>query len=261
MKIPIYQVDAFTQGPFTGNPAAVCLLDSWPSAVLMQQIAVENNHSETAFVVREGTAFRIRWFTTTTEIDLCGHATLAAAFILFMEKLVDGNRCLFFSASGELPVFLELDGSLSMLFPTMEAMPCKAPALLEAALGVDAQAILVARDYLVILKDEEQVAALTPSMALLAEIRDCLGVIVTAPGKNVDFVSRFFSPNAGNPEDPATGSAHCTLTPYWAKRLNKNRLQAQQLSLRGGTINCELREDGIMINGKAVLYMKGEIFV
>ncbi len=261
MKIPIYQVDAFTQGPFTGNPAAICLLEHWLDAALMQKIAAENNHSETAFVVKEDEAFRIRWFTPTTEVDLCGHATLAAAFVLFLEKMVDGNCCTFLSLSGELPVSRAEDGSLSMRFPVMEAMPCKPPALLEAALGVDAQTILAARDYLVILKDEQQVAVLAPNMSLLGEIRNCLGVIVTAPGKNVVFVSRFFSPNAGNPEDPVTGSSHCTLAPYWARRLNKNVLQAQQLSLRGGAITCELQNDGVIISGKAMLYMKGEIFV
>lgn len=261
MEIPIYQVDAFVTGAFTGNPAAVCLLDNWLDTGVMQRIAAENNQSETAFVVPVNHAFEIRWFTPKTEVDLCGHATLAAAFVLFHENLSADAVCTFRSASGELTVSREASGLLTMRFPLREATTCQAPALLEAALGVDAQAVFASRDYLVILKDEAQVAGLRPNMSLLAEIHNCLGIIVTAPGNQVDYVLRFFSPNAGTPEDPVTGSAQCTLIPYWAKRLDKKIMRSRQLSSRGGEIRCEALEDSVLIGGQARLYMKGTIFL
>lgn len=261
MRIPLYQVDAFASQVFSGNPAAVCLLPDWISDELMQGIAAENNLSETAFVVPRGTVFEIRWFTPQVEIDLCGHATLAAAHVLFMEQKVAGERVTFKFSGGLLDVTRQSGGMLSMHFPTHPALSCCKPPLLEAALGIDAEDVLASRDYLVVLHDENQVARLRPNMALLGEIKNCLGVIVTAPSHTVDFVSRFFAPNVGVLEDPVTGSAHCTLIPYWAARLGKKKLKARQLSARGGELACELRDDGVLIGGQAVLFMKGEIFL
>ncbi|SFN33211.1 phenazine biosynthesis protein PhzF family [Formivibrio citricus] len=261
MQIPVYQIDAFASRVFSGNPAAVCLLGEWLPDLQMQRIAAENNLSETVFVVPRGDEFELRWFSPRMEIDLCGHATLAAAHVLFLERMVYGDTAVFHFAGGRLQVTRRPDGKLAMRFPCHAAQVCERPPFLEAALGVDACEILASRDYLVVLRDEEQVASLRPNMALLGEIRNCLGVIVTAPGRSVDFVSRFFAPNAGIPEDPVTGSAHCTLIPYWAKRLGKNSMQARQLSERGGEIECEQLEDGVLICGHAVLFMKGEIFL
>jgi len=259
MKIPFYLVDAFVYGPFTGNPAAICLLSHWLSSDLMLKIAAENNQAETAFLVREGELFSIRWFSPLTEIDLCGHATLAAAHVLFTEGLISEDICRFRSPSGELRVARAPNGVLTLHFPQREARPCQPPALLEAALGIDAQSVLASRDYLVILKDEQQVAQLKPNMSLLAEVRNCLGIIVTAPGQHVDYVLRFFSPNSGTPEDPVTGSAQCTLIPYWAKRLGKRSLHSKQLSARGGDIRGELTDDGVLIGGSAYLYVQGTL--
>jgi PhzF family phenazine biosynthesis protein len=261
MKIPLFQIDAFAEGPFTGNPAAVCPLESWLSADVMQAIAAENNLSETAFFVPEGEGSRLRWFTPKAEVDLCGHATLAAAYVIFRFLQPDRQRVLFNTQkAGDLVVTRD-DGLLALDFPARPPMPCAVPEALGAALGREPVALLAARDYLAVYDSPEQIAALAPDFAALARL-DRFAVIVTAPGSgDVDFVSRFFAPAQGVDEDPVTGSAHCTLIPYWAARLGKTRLRARQLSRRGGYLSCALLGDRVSIAGRAVLYLQGTIEV
>ncbi len=258
MNITLYQVDAFTTKPFGGNPAGVCPLDSWPDDALLQSIAMENNLSETAFFVREGNGFHLRWFTPEFEIDLCGHATLATAFILFTELEPGRKDVSFRTQSGTLTVTLREDGLLEMTFPSRPPRACDPPDELLRALGATPREILRARDFMVVFDSEDLVRALKPDMNLLARV-DAVGVIVTAEGRNVDFVSRFFAPRAGIPEDPVTGSAHCTLIPYWSRRLGKTRLEARQVSARGGELLCEDRGDSVGIAGRAVKFMEGTI--
>lgn len=258
MLIPLYQVDAFTDQLFCGNPAAVCPLEEWPDDDLLQKIAAENNLSETAFFVRNGNKFQLRWFTPEVEMDLCGHATLASAFVLFNYLNEPGNELSFSTASGLLKV--KRDGDLlSMDFPSRPPVPATGDKRLLRGLGVAPLEIWKSRDLLILLESEEDVATLEPDFLELAAIPDCFAVIVTAPGKKVDFVSRFFAPGAGIPEDPVTGSAHCTLIPFWADRLNKTNLIARQVSPRGGDLTCEHRGDRVIIAGRATLYMRGEI--
>ncbi len=259
MKIPLFHVDAFTSEIFTGNPAAVCLLDTWLSDDLLLNIAAENNLSETAFVVQADGQWQIRWFTPKVEIDLCGHATLASAFILFANQMVNGNQITFASKSGRLHVEQRADGLLAMILPARKALPCVTPEIIQQALGIKPLASLSARDLLIIVNSQEEVQGIQPNFALLKEITDHFAVIISAPGNQVDFVSRFFAPNAGIPEDPVTGSSHCTLIPYWAERLQKNTLHALQLSPRGGELFCENRPDQVVISGQATLYLQGEI--
>lgn len=257
MKIACFHVDAFASGIFRGNSAAVCPLEKWLPDAVMQNVAAENNLSETAFFVPNGDAFDLRWFSPSAEVDLCGHATLASAFVLFNENRVSENSICFQSCSGKLNVFRE--GELLVLdFPARPAMPCAAPENLIRGLGARPTEVLKARDYVAVFADAGQVRSLKPDFALLAKL-DCLGVIATAPGQDCDFVSRFFVPAIGINEDPVTGSAHCTLIPYWAKRLNKTKLFARQVSQRGGELFCELAGDRVRIGGKAVLYLRGEI--
>ncbi len=256
MQIPFYQVDAFTDKVFGGNPAAVCLLDAWPADRVLQDVAAENNLSETAFLVGKGGNYDLRWFTPTLEIDLCGHATLASAFIIFnyIEQAIAKVR--FQTASGELQVARQ-GGLLSMDFPTRKAeTPVEMPELADA-LGSAPTALFRSRDLLAVFDNEARVREMAPDFAALARIKDAFAVIVTAPGEKVDFVSRFFAPNAGIDEDPVTGSAHCTLIPYWAARLDKKQLHALQVSARGGELFCEERGDRVAIAGKAVLYARG----
>ncbi|MEZ5199341.1 MAG: PhzF family phenazine biosynthesis protein [Bacteroidales bacterium] len=260
MKIPIYQVDAFTQKLFGGNPAAVCPLKKWPDDALMQQIAAENNLSETAFFVDNGNHYYIRWFTPKTEIDLCGHATLASAYdifnylkpelseIRFKTKLKGG---LFVTKSGDL---------ISLDFPTAKAVPCKTPDQLSESLGKKPIAVYQARDLMAVFESEDDIVELQPDFEQIKKL-GYHAIIVTAPGKKSDFVSRFFAPNVGINEDPVTGSAHTTLMPYWAERLGKKTLHAFQLSERKGELFCEYNEDRVIISGKAVLYLVGEISV
>jgi PhzF family phenazine biosynthesis protein len=259
MRIPLYHIDAFADGPFTGNPAAVCPLDSWLSDEVMQAIAAENNLPETAFFVPEGEGWRLRWFTPATEVDLCGHATLAAAYVTF-KFLAPGRERVVFNTekAGELAV--TRDGELLALdFPAWPPAPCAEPPGLAKALGRKPTALLAARDYLAVYDDPDHVATLAPDFAALAAL-DRFAVIVTAPGSGeIDFVSRFFAPAQGVDEDPVTGSAHCTLIPFWAGRLGKARLQARQLSRRGGSLRCALRGDRVTIAGRAVLYLTGTI--
>src|SRR5271167_1223204 len=259
MRIPLYQIDAFADGPFTGNPAAVCPLDAWLPDAVMQAIAAENNLSETAFFVPEDEGWRLRWFTPTTEVDLCGHATLAAAYVIFSLLAPDRRRVVFRTEkAGNLAV--ARDGDLLALdFPTRPPAPCASPPGLGAALGRQPTAVLAARDYLAVYDDPGDLAALAPDFAAIAAL-DRFAVIVTAPGRGgIDFVSRFFAPAQGVDEDPVTGSAHCTLIPYWAARLGKSRLNARQLSRRGGSLSCVLDGDRVSIAGRAVLYLTGAI--
>jgi PhzF family phenazine biosynthesis protein len=257
MKLPLYQIDAFTTRRFGGNPAAVCPLPAWLDDGLMLAIAAENNLSETAFFVPEGKDFRIRWFTPATEMDLCGHATLASAFVVFRYLDPDRRTVTFQSRSGLLSVTREGD-ELAMALPRRDPSPCAAPAELAAALGRAVDEVLAARDYLVVLAHEEEVRVLRPDLARVAAL-DRHAVIVTAPGSDCDFVSRFFAPQVGVPEDPVTGSAHCTLVPFWAGRLGKTHLRARQLSARGGELRCELRPTEVVIAGGAVPYLVGTI--
>jgi PhzF family phenazine biosynthesis protein len=257
MKLPYYEVSAFTARAFGGNPAGVCPLTAWLPDAALQGIAANNNLAETAFTVPRAEGFDLRWFTPTVEMDLCGHATLAAAHVLFQERNIPGERIEFHSRSGLLTVarkgeVLELD------FPSRPAVASPAPEALIRGLGAAPQAVLKARDYLAVFASETEVRALKPDFAALKTL-DCLGIIATALGSNCDFVSRFFAPGAGVDEDPVTGSAHCTLIPYWAQRLSRAKLFARQVSARGGELFCELVGDRVRIGGKAVLYLRGEI--
>jgi PhzF family phenazine biosynthesis protein len=259
MRIPIYQIDAFTDKVFCGNPAAVCPLDAWLADDVLQAIAAENNLSETAYFVPEGDGYRLRWFTPRVEVDLCGHATLASAYVI-LEVLTQGRTSVTFTTrSGLLTVERDND-RLAMDFPARPPEPCTAPDALLEGLGGRPEAVLLSRDYFVLYATEAEVRALQPRMDLL-ETLDSLGVIVTAPGTDCDFVSRFFAPQAGIPEDPATGSSHCTLVPYWSQRLGKKTLHDRQVSVRGGEFWCEDRGERVRIAGKATRYLEGTILV
>jgi PhzF family phenazine biosynthesis protein len=256
MKIRCFIVDAFASKPFQGNPAAVCPLDKWLDDAVMQNIAMENNLSETAFFVPRDDGFDLRWFTPDVEIDLCGHATLASAFILFSELGVSGDAVRFHSRSGVLTVTRNGD-ILTLDFPARPPAPCDVSDALIRGLGKKPAQVLKARDYFAVFDSDVEVLSLKPDFALLGTLDE--KVIVTAPGTDCDFVSRFFAPTAGVPEDPVTGSAHCTLIPYWAKQLKKTKMFARQVSRRGGELFCELSGDRVLIGGKAVLYSRGQI--
>lgn len=257
MRIPYFEVSAFTQNVFGGNPAGVCPLMSWPDDKTLQGIAANNNLAETAFTAPRGEEFDLRWFTPTVEVDLCGHATLAAAFVLFNCTGLVAPEIRFHTRSGRLTVSREGDW-LTLDFPARPGIPEDAPADLVRGLGAAPIAVVKARDYLAVFDSESEVRAVQPDFGLLKKL-DCLGIIITAPGSNCDFVSRFFAPAGGVDEDPVTGSAHCTLIPYWAQRLGKQKLMARQVSARGGELACELMGDRVRIGGKAVLYLRGEI--
>jgi predicted PhzF superfamily epimerase YddE/YHI9 len=259
MRLPIYQVDAFTDKLFGGNPAAVCPLDAWLSDATMQAIAGENNLAETAFFVRQGGDYELRWFTPTVEVDLCGHATLASGYVVF-RFLAPQRETVSFHTREAGTLTVARDGErLVMDFPARPAARCEPPGGLLKALGGAPREVLRARDHLVVYESAAEVATLKPDLVALAQV-DCWAAIVTAPGENgVDFVSRYFAPTQGIPEDPATGSSHCTLAPYWAKRLGRSQLEARQLSPRGAALQCTLDGDRVRIAGHAVLYLKGEI--
>jgi PhzF family phenazine biosynthesis protein len=260
MKLDIYQVDAFTSKPFGGNPAAVVPLETWLPDETMQSIALENNLSETAFFVKRDGRYEIRWFTPTFEIDLCGHATLASAFVIFDVLGLETETIEFQShKSGTLQV--EKDGDRLILdFPSRPVSPADEPDGLVEAIGKQPKEILKGRDLFLVYETEQEIIDIKPDFAKLLEI-DSHGFIVTAKGEDADFVSRFFAPEVGVFEDPVTGSAHCSLIPYWAERLGKNTLFARQVSARGGELFCELKEDRVKIGGNARLFMKGEIYV
>ena len=262
MFIPIYQVDAFADHLFAGNPAAVCPLESWPDDRLLQSIASENNLSETAFFVRNGDGFRLRWFTPKKEVALCGHATLASAWVLFEKLSWPGKVIPFETHSGKLLVTRGKEGFLTLDFPADKAQPVEhVPEGLRESLGVAALEIRKGKtDYLYVLDQEEGVLGLRPDFARLAKV-EMRGLMVTAPGRKTDFVSRFFAPAVGIDEDPVTGSAHTVLVPYWAERLGKNSLSARQLSARGGSIDCELRGNRVLMSGRCQVYLEGTIRV
>ena len=260
MKLTIYQIDAFTDTLFSGNPAAICILENWLDAHIMQQIAMENNLAETAFVVKDKERYEIRWFTPEVEVDLCGHATLASAYVLFRYFDIPSDLLEFYSPrSGNLPVQKGKDGWLTLDFPTDEPSVITPMEELNKAIGKTPLKTLKGKsDFLLIYESQSDIEHIKPDMGLLSKVGG-RGVIVSAPGSDVDFVSRFFAPQAGINEDPVTGSTHTTLTPYWSKELNKNVLSAKQLSPRGGNILCEDLGERIKISGKAVPYLIGEI--
>lgn len=257
MKLPCFIVDAFAGEVFRGNPAAVCPLAAWLPDATLQNIAAENNLSETAFIVSRGNEFELRWFTPAVEVDLCGHATLAAAFVLFTEQNFSGTEIRFHSRSGALTV--TRSGEIFTLdFPSRPPQSCLAPQALARGLGSPPKEVFKARDYVAVFDSAEEVRTLKPDFAALKTL-DCVGIIATARSNDCDFVSRFFAPAAGINEDPVTGSAHCSLIPFWAGRLGKTKLFARQVSQRGGELFCELAGDRVRIGGKAVLYLRGEI--
>ncbi len=279
MRIPYYRVSAFTRQPFAGNPAGVCPLERWLPNALLQAVAAENDLSETAFFVPQTQGFDLRWFTPAVEVDLCGHATLASAFVLFTELGYREQRVHFHTRSGWLSA--ERRGQLVELdFPARPPEVCQPPEKLLRGLKLPPREILKSRDYLAVYDSADQVAALEPDLVLLAEV-DSLGVIATAPESldgltaallrtqlarsdaqrtpPADFVSRFFAPRAGVPEDPVTGSAHSTLIPFWARRLGKDELFARQISKRGGELHCRNLGQRVGIGGEAVVYTRGEI--
>jgi len=256
MKLQYFEVDAFANKPFQGNPAGICPLNQWLDDALMQNIAAENNLAETAFFVPRGDDYELRWFAPAVEIDLCGHATLASAFILFSELGRKGDALRFHTKSGVLSVTRKGD-ILTLDFPSRPPKPASIPDALIRGLGKKPVQVLKARDYFALYESAEDVRTLNPDIPLLGTLDE--KVIVTAPGLDCDFVSRFFAPTAGVPEDPVTGSAHCTLIPYWSARLSKTKMFARQLSKRGGELFCELAGDRVLIGGKAVLYSRGQI--
>ena len=259
IEIPIYQVDAFTAEAFGGNPAAVCPLEAWPADALLQAIAAENNLSETAFLVREGDGYHIRWFTPSIEVDLCGHATLASAYVIanHIEPGIEAIR--FRSRSGPLDV-TRADDLYTLDFPTINPEPVAELDAVAEALGTRPEAVLAKGKVLAVFRSEAEVSALAPDLPKVAAL-DYAGVIATAPGDKCDFVSRFFAPHAGIPEDPVTGSAHCLLTPYWAKRLGKTEMEARQISARGGALQVADRGERIHISGRVAPYLEGRIRV
>lgn len=263
MQLPLYQVDAFTDRVFGGNPAAVCPLERWLPDATMQAIAAENNLSETAFFVplddRTGAAdFALRWFTPTVEIDLAGHPTLATAHVIFTEFAPGRERVRFRTKIGDTLVVTRDGAVLWMDFPARPPARRDDIGDVAGALGRKPTEVLAARDGMAVFAREAEVRALAPDMARVAAL-DCFGLIATAPGDRCDFVSRFFAPRAGVPEDPVTGSAHCTLIPYWAGRLGKRALAAQQVSTRGGALLCEFRDERVGIGGRAVTYLRGTL--
>lgn len=267
MKLPLFWIDAFTDRVFSGNPAGVVPLEAWIPDALMQKIAFENGLAETAFFVRAGEdRFHLRWFTPKLEVDLCGHATLATAFTLFSLLNHKSNRVVFDSRSGPLTAACLASGQIELDFPAREALPvtpAAAPAGLLVGLRIAPTELYLAKgcsDYLAVYDSVEIVRSLAPDFATLASLGD-VRTIATASGIDCDFVSRFFAPGAGIPEDPVTGSAHCTLVPYWAARLGKRILHARQISPRGGELHCELRDERVHMAGHCVCFLRGEIAV
>lgn len=260
-KIKIFQADAFTDKLFGGNPAAVCYLDNWLPDELMQHIAAENNLAETAFVVAMGDMYEIRWFTPATEVELCGHATLASAHVLFEFYENDLNEIVFKSRERGILKVRKNGDKLTLDFPVDKYRKSEAPkGLYEAVGAVPEECYKGMTDYLLVYKSEDEITSINPDFRKLKQV-DARGVMVTAEGKNADFVSRFFAPASGIDEDPVTGSAHTTLTPYWAARLSKNKLSAVQLSQRKGYLECELKNDRVEISGKVRTYLTGEIYI
>lgn len=260
-KIKLYQVDAFTDKLFKGNPAAVCILDKWPSDDLMQSIAAENNLAETAFIVPTSDKYEIRWFTPATEVDLCGHATLASAYVIFNHLGFKGGEIIFFSPRSGILKVKKDNELLSLDFPVDELKSIESLPEIFTGIGLKPLETLKGKtDYIAVLESEKDIINVQPNQESIAKLKG-RGLIITAPGIDVDFVSRFFAPQSGIDEDPVTGSAHTSLTPYWSKRLNKKTLKAKQLSKRGGVLFCTDKDERIEIAGNARLFMIGEIFI
>ena len=258
-------IDVFTDKLFGGNPAGVCLLDRWLPDDILQNIAAENNLSETAFLVKQDGYYDLRWFTPAIEIDLCGHATIAGAFVLFEEIEKAANEIKFSTLSGIMTVIRE-NGLLFLDFPARPVSPCPMYPAFEKAFGVRPVEVFKAVDFLVLIENEEALRTINPDFLLLKQLKseakldgDSFGIIITAKGNDCDFVSRFFAPNAGIDEDPVTGRAHCSLIPFWKERLGKSSMTARQLSKRGGMLFCEDRNERVRIGGKAVRYLRGDI--
>lgn len=261
MKKYLYQIDAFTDELFKGNPAAVIILDQWLNDELMQKIAQENNQTETAFVVHAKNGLSIRWFTPTTEIDLCGHATLAAAYVLFNHENFDSDQIIFQSNSGTVKVTRE-DDNLILDLPVDELTGLyELPALIKLDPTHLVKEIYMGKtDLVFVLGNQQQIEEYVPQLHFIKQL-ETRGLIITAPGDKYDFVSRFFAPNIGINEDPVTGSAQTTLTAYWANRLKKNSLTSAQLSARGGKMTCELRGKRVLIGGQCQIFLKGELYI
>jgi len=262
MKLRIYQVDAFASKVFEGNPAAVCPLEEWLDDDILQKIAEENNLSETAFFVVSENEIQLRWFTPLEEVDLCGHATLACAHVLYKHLGYTKAQINFQTKSGKL-IVTQTSSGYSMDFPASEPVELYTDIpinLISGLGGVKPQKIMAAFDYVIVLSSEDEVKNLTPDLSMWLHI-DLRGVVVTAQGSDVDFVSRCFFPKLRVNEDPITGSAHCELTPYWAAKLNRNKLKARQISLRSGLVVCELNKDRVILTGNAIDYMSGEITI
>ena len=261
MKLPFFQVDAFTDRAFSGNPAAVIPLERWLPSDVMLNIAMENAVAETAFFIPVEAGFAIRWFTPEIEMDLCGHATLAAAHVITRHLNLSASPVRFQSPSGELAV--RVDGDLLTLdFPSRRPEPCQVPLVILEALREEPLETLKARDYILVYENESTIRSLAPDRAVMDQINiDPGGVAVTAPGDDVDFVSRFFTPQASIFEDPVTGSAHCSLIPYWSEKLGKQSMLALQVSPRGGKLFCHHAADRVLISGKAVTYLEGTLTI
>lgn len=261
MKIPMWQVDAFATEVFAGNPAAVCLLDDWPADGVLQSIAAENNLSETAFLVPRGEEFDLRWFAPAKEVALCGHATLAAAKVLFDLRGWQEEAIRFHTRQRGVLTVAKRGDWFEMDFPALPAHPVATPPGLAAALGAEPRQVLESTDdWLVLLDDEATVRNLKPDFAALKAF-NCRCVVPTARGNAVDFVSRAFAPRYGIPEDPVTGSAHCALAPYWAGVLQKDDLQAFQVSARGGEVRCQVAGDRVKLAGQATVFFEGTIYL
>jgi PhzF family phenazine biosynthesis protein len=257
VKINVYQVDAFANKPFEGNPAAICPLEEWLPEQAMQALAAENNLSETAFFVPDGDGFALRWFTPAIEVDLCGHATLAAAHVLFEELDYQSEEIRFSTKSGTLSVVRNGD-SLRMDFPAQQPLPFELPVQLVEAFATTPEDCLKFNDIIAVFPSEEMVRNADPDMSLLAQL-DCRGIIITAESAEYDFIARWFGPRTGIKEDPVTGSAFTQLVPYWASRLGKTEFLVKQVSQRGGELTCELVGNRVLISGRAVLFMRGVI--
>ena len=259
MKLDMYQVDAFTDKVFGGNPAAVCPLHEWLDDKTLQNIAAENNLSETAFFVKKGKEYHIRWMTPTVEVDLCGHATLASSYVIFNELKQETDKITFESKSGDLIIKKE-NGLISMNFPVRSPQKTEIDENHLNSVSIKPKEVYFDNTFLFVYNNEEEVREVKPDIEIIKSLNSH-GLIITAPGNTIDFVSRFFAPHAGIPEDPVTGYAHTVLTPFWAERLGKQKLHARQLSKRTGDVFCEFLGDRVNLAGKAVLYSKGEIYL
>ncbi|WP_455212579.1 PhzF family phenazine biosynthesis protein [Kaarinaea lacus] len=259
MRLSLYQVDAFSSNIFSGNPAAICPLENWLEDSVLQAIAEENNLSETAFFIPQNNGYHLRWFTPLHEVDLCGHATLAAAHILFTKLGQSDSEILFYTRSGELKVNKN-NALLTMDFPALSCEPCDTPEALIKGLGKTPRQVYRGDDYLVIFDNEQDIKNITPNFLYLHQL-DLRGVGITARGTEVDYVSRYFAPKYGVDEDPVTGSFHCLSAPLWGQRLNKSRLTARQVSPRGGELLCELVNNRVLLSGYCATYMEAQIYL